>query len=85
VYDRILNLNILTGALYPWQWENVDLADSKSVVRGIFTLEGFASQEVPVNVVSDGDTVVTGSDFVVSSVIEFVAVDTALKYTTETV
>lgn len=60
-YDRILNLNMLTGAFYPWSIDGS--IDTK--LNGIVTVEAFGGNLVQSDVDSDGDDVQSDGDDVV--------------------
>jgi hypothetical protein len=75
-YDRILNLNTLTGAFYPWT-----ITSAKgSVMRGITAVEGeLLEQELEVVQVGDEDIFV-GEEEVFLPVSTFRAVQSLFKY-----
>jgi len=60
-YDRILNLNTLTGAFYPWSVNTSDNVD----LHGVVTVEGSGSNIIQYNVLANADTVIANADNVV--------------------
>jgi len=82
-YDRILNLNTLTGAFYPWTFP-----DTGTLVRGIFSSSGQATfEELNAVIVQPGDPVVTGPggvDNVLSPTPITAAVQSAFWYVVQT-
>ena len=76
-YDRILNLNTLTGAFYPWRMTGEDSV----LVRGITSLEGITLQQDTEEVFVDTDQVlVTGDEEVVSQAYTQRSVQSQFKY-----
>lgn len=75
-YDRILNLNTLTGAFYPWSIDSS--IDTK--FNGIVTVEAFGGNLVTFEVVSDEDEVQSDSDDVIVIAPENPATAAVFKY-----
>lgn len=59
-YDRILNLNTLTGAFYPW---SIDTSDT--TLNGVVVIEAFGGALTTFNVVSNLDDVQSDGDDVI--------------------
>lgn len=78
-YDRILCLNTITGAFYPWR---IGGSLEDIAVRGIFAVEGEAVQLTPEDVVVDGEAVEADGDPVTANTITRVLVDSHFKYPT---
>lgn len=74
-YDRILNLNLLTGAFYPWT-----LGDSRVDIIGIFAVEGDVAIQTLEDVYIGTDQVLISTDPVVMPVTSYTAVDSQFKY-----
>jgi hypothetical protein len=74
-YDRILNLNILTGAFYPWT-----LNDDNIELSGIFVIDNSVGLKTEVTVTnSDGETVVNSASETVTASLSIQSV-TASKF-----
>lgn len=77
-YDRILNLNLLTQAYYPWTIS----ADCHKVV-GVFVLQGISnSSETEVVVDNNSNNVTTGAGNVTVNVVTHTDISSRFKYIT---
>jgi hypothetical protein len=83
-YDRVLNLNILTGAFYPW---TVTQPASGPRINGILTAKGSGTVTEDETVVdSSGDTVVNGASATVTAEItSSVPLSSSFRYLTSVV
>lgn len=81
-YDRILNLNIMSGAFYPWSVPH-HVTDDNDVVdlRGVFSVEGDATVEIDENVTVNGAQVTVNAADVVITFVRREAADSVFKYT----
>lgn len=75
-YDRILNLNTITAAFYPWQISGGD----EVIVRGITAIQGLELRQEIEEVFSGSDEVLVGEDTVITPVDTFRAVQSLFKY-----
>lgn len=74
-YDSILNLNVLTGAFYPWS-----VSDARVTLNGIFAIEGEAAVTTETDVYVGASNVVVGVDQVLAPVTSMQMLDSKFKY-----
>lgn len=75
-YDRVLNLNTLTGAFYPWTISGEDVV----LVRGIVSIDGASVQQSTESVLVGGDEVFVDTDQVLSQRNTTRSVQSQFKY-----